>query len=92
MPISAVNGALLACCSYCCGDLLVADGGDAACRYCGNLEYVHAPPAPRTTDGWEACGLERRQTLAPFVRISVSMECSSIAGDIALTGCSTTSE
>ena len=50
MPTSAVNGALLTCCSYCCGDLLVGDGGDATCRYCGNLVHVHAPPSSPTMD------------------------------------------
>ena len=56
MPTSAVNGALVTCCSYCCGDLLVADGGDAACRYCGNLVYVHASPPPPIADARRRVG------------------------------------
>jgi hypothetical protein len=56
MPTSAVNGALVTCCSYCCGDLLVEDGGDAACRYCGNLVYVHATPPPPIADAGRRVG------------------------------------
>ena len=36
MLASRLNAALIISCSYCCGDLLVADGEQAACRYCGN--------------------------------------------------------
>jgi hypothetical protein len=38
------------------GDLLVGDGGDAACRYCGNLVYVHAPPPPPVADASRRVG------------------------------------
>jgi hypothetical protein len=42
------DGVLVVSCSYCCGDLLIANGEEEACRFCGNPKNWLSPLLPHT--------------------------------------------
>jgi hypothetical protein len=61
MLSSRHNGVLVASCSYCCGDLLIADGEQEACRYCGNPASLFSQVSAHAVPDWTSLLAQRQE-------------------------------